>query len=787
MKILKKISYHFFKNHWPLILLVGLVCSFFWKFFLRGQIPFPGDFVVGVYYPWLDYKWGYAVGVPVKNPIMADVPSFIFPMQTLAINLIKSAKAPLWNPAILAGTPLLANFQSAPFSPVNFLYFIFDTLTAWSFQIIFQHILCALFTYILLRHWKVSRFGSFVGGLIFAFSGFNLIWSQWNGHALTAALIPLFVLFQDKFFNKGKVVYGAAIALTLSFQIFSGYPQVVIYTALASIILWTVRLKKDKDWLHKTLFFGFFCTLGLGLSAIQLLPGAELLRLSQWTAETNTKAWAFLPRIKTITFLAPDYFGNHVTRNYWGPQDYTSNTGFSGVVAFILAGLSLSLVKKKKEILFSLLLLIATLAISYPTPVSIFFWKYNLFGMRTSSSHRALVLLNLSIALLAGFGIDALQKSKANLKEALTFPYLIIGATWIATLYFWFTTKGALKYFVGVRNLIFPTAILFSSTALIWIILRFKALKKPANSLLLALLVFELFRFGWKFTPFSPRALVFPKTPVLEFLTSQEKPFRTTNSRVIPVNLHMFYNLESLEGYETMRPYISSKFIAALNQGTPTASPTGRYGIIDNDTSHLLDLANTKYYLALKKDKKGRESPTGVINKKYDPKRFTIAFEDKSVVVLESNSVLPRAFMVYDWEVGGNEESILKTLLDPSFPISKKIILQKNPSIKKPVNDNLQNEVKYLKYDRQKSIIEVATNSPGLLFISDTFFPGWKAFVDNKETEILNANFTFRAIEIPEGKHIVSMAYEPKSFSLGIIVSFISLILLTTTVILKQK
>jgi len=99
------------RKYWPFFNFVVIVSFFFWKFFLKGLIPFPGDFVVGIYYPWLDYKWGYSVGVPVKNPIIADVPSFMYPMQTFAFDLMKSGSWPLWNPKILAGISICAVFS----------------------------------------------------------------------------------------------------------------------------------------------------------------------------------------------------------------------------------------------------------------------------------------------------------------------------------------------------------------------------------------------------------------------------------------------------------------------------------------------------------------------------------------------------------------------------------------------------------------------------------------------------------------------------------------------------
>lgn len=713
------------KKYWPFFSLVVIVSFFFWKFFLKGLIPFPGDFVVGIYYPWLDYKWGYAVGVPVKNPITADVPSLMYPTQTFAFDIVKKGNWPLWNPRILAGIPLLANFISAPLSPTFFLYFLFDKTTAWSLQIILAHILATFFAYILLRRWQVSKLGSILGGVIFTFSGYNLIWSQWNGHVLTAAFIPLIILLEDKWLKEKRFLSGISIAIVFCLQIFSGYPQTIFYTALAAGLYWSVIIWKEKEIILKTLFLIVFFVLGLGLAAPQLLPGKELFSLSQWQLEPYPYEWAFLPWKKTITFIAPDFFGNHATYNYWGPQDYTSNTCFVGVVAVTLSLLASFLIKKRKEILFLVLLLVLSLIISYPTPVSVFLWKNNLLGMGSSSAHRALVLFNLAAALLAGFGYDLIR-----LKIRLISKLIVIIVPLLILLGFFLYALN-IHSIVGLRNLVLPTAVLVSSS--------FILLLKPKFRLVLILFsIIELFYFGWKFTPFSSQDLVFPKTPVLEFLTEQTRPFRIVASKVIPVNLTMPYGLETFEGYETMRPVLASQIIASINSGSATASPAGRYGIIDNITSPLLDLVNVKYYLSLKKD-------LGM----FDPDRFKVVFEDKSVAVLESLTVLPRAFTVGKWEIEKDTGEILNKLLNPKFPFKEKIILEEDPG-----------EVEKM------------------YFISDAYYPGWKAFVNGKETKIYRANYTFRAVPVPEGEHEIKFVYQPKSFFDGLKISVLSLVIL---------
>lgn len=786
-------------KHWPLLAILLIVCGFFWRVFFKKEIPLPGDFVVGVYYPWLDYKWGYEVGVPVKNPMTTDVVSLIYPEQMLAVDLLKKGEWPLWNPHILAGTPLFANLQAAPFSPTIFLYFLFDKLTAWSAQIIFQHVLAAIFTYILLRYWKVSKLGSVFGSIAFSFSGFNLIFSQWNGHTLSSAFLPLAILFTDKILKKGKWLDCLALSFCLTFQLLSGYPQTSLYTAIAIAVLWIVRARKIRKQIFikslPLLISGF---LALLLSAFQILPTAELWKLSQRNFEPHPFEWAFLPFKKIITFIAPDYFGNHATQNYWGPQDYTSNTAYMGVVVFVLATMALKKIKENKEIFFLAFLSIFSLILSFPNPFSVFLWKNNIIGMRAASAHRATILFTFGASMLSGFGMDYLMDKRKKVKYffSLLFPYLLVGGFGIVTLYLYFKTKGNYelsvvrnipKYYVGLRNLVLPVLILGLTTLILFLNSKLKK-KNVMGFSLLFLMVFELFRFGFKYTPFSSKDLVFPDTPVLTFLKDQDKPFRVTGNSVIPVNMRTPYELDSPEGYETIHPLRISQFLAALNSGKSGTDPVGRYGTVDNDVSHLLDLVNTKFYLTHKINEKGDPDPKGEIPQRFLANRFSLTFEDKSVAIIESRLALPRAFMVYDWETINDDNEILNALLNKNFEFNKKIILEED--YKDPGNSDSYSEVEYLSFEKQKSEIRVKSEEDGLLFVSDALYPGWEAFVNGKKQEILRADFAFMAIPISKGESTIVIKYNSPTFNKGLKISAITLIVIvisTSAVLFCKK
>ena len=65
----------------------------------------------------------------------------------------------------------------------------------------------------------------------------------------------------------------------------------------------------------------------------------------------------------------------------------------------------------------------------------------------------------------------------------------------------------------------------------------------------------------------------------------------------------------------------------------------------------------------------------------------------------------------------------------------------------------------------------LADSTGGILVLSDTYYPGWRAFVDGVERPILRANHVFRAVVVPTGAREVVFSYEPDSFRYGLLVS----------------
>ena len=70
------------------------------------------------------------------------------------------------------------------------------------------------------------------------------------------------------------------------------------------------------------------------------------------------------------------------------------------------------------------------------------------------------------------------------------------------------------------------------------------------------------------------------------------------------------------------------------------------------------------------------------------------------------------------------------------------------------------------------------TTAPAFLVLADTAYPGWRATVDGRPTDILIADYTFRAVYLPPGAHRVTFEYAPRSVQLGVAISLMTLVAL---------
>ena len=174
----------------------------------------------------------------------------------------------------------------------------------------FQTILGGLFMWFYLRSLKLHWESQVLGILSWVGSGFFVAWLEWNTLVQVAIWIPLILLSLDK---KWWLVF--IVALTSSF--FAGHTQIFLYVFILTVSYAVYQRK-----------------IGLGFILSLFQNGIRNVGI-------NESEW-FLPWQNLVQFIAPDFFGNPATLNYFGVWNYGEFIGYVGIVPliFVLFGLN---------------------------------------------------------------------------------------------------------------------------------------------------------------------------------------------------------------------------------------------------------------------------------------------------------------------------------------------------------------------------------------------------------------------------------------------------------------
>ncbi len=767
----------------PFLALCAITVAFFYKTFFFGFVPFPGDLLVSEYKPWRTYSYlGYNPGSIPHKAQYPDTIRQIYPWKTLAVNLFKTGELPLWNPYNFSGTPLLANFQSAPLYPLNILYGIFSQLNAWTILVTLQPFLSLLFTYAYIRSLKGSKLASLLGAVSYSFSLYSTVWLQYNSIGHVAAWLPLALLAIESM-KKTRVWFAALVASLVS-ALLAGHPQLAFYLIAFICIYTLVRVRPVLILVLLAILFS------LGISAIQILPGLEL----SMSSARSPHEFDFLfnkiliqPK-QLIMLLIPNAFGNPATRTYWPADTFVGKSIYIGLIPlfFLLSAFRL----KNTIVNFFGLSTFGILILMTANPVTFILYKLNIPLFSSSSPTLMGFLFTFSLSVMTAFGLDGWSKEKHSLRK-LAHRSLTVVAFFILV---WITFRFSSHIEVAQK------AILYSFfLAGITILGFFIAIMRPkfmyiVLSILIVVHAADLFVQFQKFNPFVASALVFPEAPIFTFLKNRGgiDRFWGYGTANIEANFATQYGLFSPDGYDPLYPKTYGEFIGSSSDGkihstftTQTRSDAvvapgfGEKDFPSNEYRlRILNILGVKYILD--------RAENASTDHTFPPNAFREIYNQDGWRVMENRNATPRIFLASDYKVFKTKTEFENTFFGRDFDSKKTILLEQSLPIdlQKPTTpDSLAVEYYAPNY------IKVTTKSDGvrLLFLSDTYYPGWKSFVDGKETPIYRANYSFRAILIPKGEHTISFQFAPVTVRVGSIVSLLSLLSLTGLVLLLIK
>lgn len=756
----------------PIVLFLVITLALFYKIFF-GFYPFAGNLLVSFFFPWSGGGFaGYDSWTTHKEFIGSDSIRMQLPWKVLAFDQIRKGETPLWNPYNFSGNPLLANYQSGILYSFNILYLIFHPLTAWSALALLQVFLAMFFMFLLLRKLKISKTASILGSLAFVSSSFFITWIEIDiiGHAYL--WLPLIIYFIESILVEKKNYLYPAISFAIALSIFAGYPQTAILVILYASFYFLFRIwSLSKEGKQITYFF-FFLGLGLSLAAVQLVPTFELYQ--QAPLAKGFARWVFehflIPYHQLVTFFASDFFGNPATGNFWG-RDYGDLTPSIGVIPLFFALIPIFLKRKDKLFNFFYLSSFLFLLLAIKSPLSLIVKFTRLPILSSSNPARILSLLFFNFSILAAFGFDYFFTHLPKVAENRRIKTLI-GAFFLIYTFLWtFAIVNNLS--VTRRNLILPTAsfavLLGIFICCLYLNRRKHFVSKYFSSLtalvILGFVFLNLFYSLNKYNPFSPKKFFFPDHPVIDFLKTKSvvpDRFYGVETAHFGDNFATYYKIYVAEGYDALRIGRYAELIAAVDKGRVPKEYLRSDAVFTNEDSEnrrrIFNLLGIKYLL----DKDGG---------KYPEERYQLIWQKEKWKVYENLKALPRVFLVNDYLVLKDDEEIIKKIFSPDFDLSRTVIIESEiPSDLRLAKGNL-GKAEIVSYTPNKVVIETSSDSDSFLFLSDSFYPGWKAYLDGGSIEIYRADYAFRAVPVPKGEHQVIFSYEPNSFKWGMLIS----------------
>ncbi|MBI5449523.1 YfhO family protein [Candidatus Gottesmanbacteria bacterium] len=746
-----------FKPYWPVLVIFVVWFIFSSPYFLRGLIPFPSKYLVTFFAP-----WSASYGMPLKNNAMPDVITQIYPWKKLTMDTWKGGHIPLWNPYSFSGTVHAGNYQSAVFSPFNLLFLFLPMVHAWSVLVLLQPLLAGLFMYIYLRSLAQSREGSLVGSLAFMFCGFIVVWMAYATLGYAALWLPLLLFAVQREFKKSSWWNVCLVTLGLAFSFLSGHFQISVYVAglTAVYILWeAICLRKWRIGFTLLVFFIF----GLLLASPQLITAfdafAQSVRSSSF-GKGEVIPWQYL-----ITLVAPDFFGNPVTRNDWFGH-YAEWAGFIGVVPLFLAVVAI-FGRKDRQRIFFVIAATVSFAFALPTFLNDLIYALKVPVLSTSGASRVIVLASFCLATLSGFGFDELiqgwreQKRKGILLATLAFIFLM-GSAW-----------GGLKFGhwldldksgVAIRNFILPSLFVFGAIALSWVgFVKNITIRRIAPYIIIIVVATDMLRFAVKWMPFDPKEFVYPVTPAMSYLQKNIGNWRIFGT--LGNEATGTYGLPSLEGYDALYQSRYGEFVGSAASGK--VLPAGRSVVLVDKqgiyTDAMLQLLGVRYLAHRVSDGRYVWAYPFWQYPSYQP-----VYKDGQYEIMENEKSFPRAFMASSYIVAKSDQEIIDILWRSDFPRRSTIVLEQDPGFSPAEGDA---EAKITRYLPTEVSIAVTTKTPQFLFLSDVFEKGWKATVDGSYMPIFRADYVFRAVPVPAGDHVVRFYYSPDNFRLSLLLA----------------
>jgi hypothetical protein len=694
-----------------------------------------------------------------------------FPYRVALGSALRSGHWPLWIREIYGGFPLLARSEAGVCYPFNIVLFgVLPPYVALNVTILLIVVTAGIGMYFYTREIGGTYLASLLGGVAFCFSGCLLSHLKHLSIANAACWLPAGLTFLERAVRKDTYRPLLWFGVVLALQHLSGNAQITYYCGALYIIYFSLRLLNNQmegqapstrfkipraliGVLRNRLTWCLAGMLILGtlLAAVQLLPTYEMVSLSQRSGGvTFDYASTFAYDLKSFwTFLYPYSNGDIGNLTYTGNGIFWEDYGYVGVLTLLLAmSAPLRWWSNWHVRFFSLTAVLSYILVIGPaTPVYKLVFNYvpgmNYFRFPT----RLLLITDASLVTLATLGLTKLGSQiaagiappGASGPKRANYSLPIQGMLLAICI-------GDLLYFQLRQNPIVAAAEWEQPPTTVSI------LRQDAS-------MFRVFCVGGN----HAHKRAFKQAGGWE---GNLVPFVEQREFIQPSS-NVIYGLSSPNGYANLTPNYLVDVWGDQNRAgiiTRTASTEGDVFQPTPAFWKLMRMSNVKYLTSF-----WPFAPAP---------NLTALGVHGGAYLYRNDDFLPRAYLVGDVLPVSDGRVALGILTSETFDPERSVLLEALPSTYRSGGGG-SGSVEFLRYENQEADLMVRTSRDAILVFSDSYYPGWVADVDGRETPIYRANVTQRAVVVPSGEHQVRFRFRPLTAIVGAWVSAASFLVLS--------
>ncbi len=737
--------------------------------------------------------YGQENNKPAYFPVQStDVPIFEEGIMAFIKTSLWHGILPLWNPHQACGYPLIGAIHTGILWPLNYILYLIPDKYSWDILIFVRFILSGFLTYWFMRTMRFKPVPSLGASLAFMISA-PMIYIHWSVVHVDI-LTPLLLIVMERLIQNPSLRRSCFVALVVACTCFAGNPEHVFLVNTYGILFFCFRFLslKNKSSKYRVFIFLPVAYVFAGcLSAVVLFPFLQNWCTEFWHSHSKfvgaVAEGAFIRQKTLINFIMPHFFQKEpVTLGF----ERSTFWGHIGIFPLWLAFLGL-LTRQRRGLNYFL----ATMVVLIFTKSYINFPVTNWLGMLPVFRdcrfvHHTQHLFIFSISVLAGMGIWQVLRRTSSLVAALIFCAIIIPFAGFSL----YSYRYAPHFSLSLKAFLFALGALTLFACVL--ALKDKKILKAnmAAGLLIGALVLELFLYiprGGRVNRFDS----FPTVPYLEFLQKRDQENSFERSRMYGVywtfypNTASGYQVDDLGIVDGLLPKRYVDFVNHLispkyfdKSTTRSAFWVQPFTLLPNLRPYF-DMLNIRYTIA----------PPWLAETfppARDPNYLKLIYSHEANVYEHEAS--QRAFVVQKVLFEPDPEKVFEKMERIKGALSYVAIIQHTPIpdiIEKMQNNPMvpsTSNADIVKYTPNEVIIDAHMKKAGVLVLSDTYHPDWKAYVNGKQQEIYFTNALVRSVFLDAGEHRVYFRFQPKSFYVGLIVTLFSFISLLTIMILTK-